>query len=40
VEKIKRWFASSKLTVEDAFKVIDRDADTYLNDKDLHTFLV
>jgi len=29
--KIKEWFAASSLTPEDAFRVLDRDGDTYVS---------
>lgn len=31
ITKLKNWYQSSKLTVEDAFKLIDQDADTYIS---------
>lgn len=37
--RIKEWQRESGLTVDDAFKLIDRDADTYITEKDLHFFL-
>lgn len=37
--KIKSWYKSSNLTLEDAFKIIDKDSDTYLNEKDIIAFL-
>jgi hypothetical protein len=37
--RIKEWHTQSGLTIEDAFKLIDRDADTYITEKDLHYFL-
>lgn len=40
VERIKKWYGESRLTLVDAFRVIDRDGDSYLSEKDLHGFLV
>jgi hypothetical protein len=40
VARLKDWFSSAHLTIEDAFKLIDKDGDTYINEKDLHSFLV
>lgn len=31
LERLKNWFKSSHLTVEDAFKLVDKDGDTYIN---------
>lgn len=31
IQKIKHWFVTSRLTLEDAYRLIDKDADTYLN---------
>jgi hypothetical protein len=31
MQNIKQWYAASKLTLEDAYRLIDKDADTYLN---------
>lgn len=35
-DKIKEWFHSSGYTVDKAFKLIDRDGDSYVNEKDLN----
>ena len=40
MQKIKHWFVTSRLTLEDAYRLIDKDADTYLNQKDIITFLL
>lgn len=40
LEKVKSWFSKSNLLAPDAFKVVDRDFDSYIGAKDLSTFLV
>ena len=37
--KIKKWFAESKMTSSKAFKLIDKDGDSYISEKDLQQFL-
>lgn len=39
-ERIQSWFKSSGFTIEKSFKLIDRDGDSYISEKDLHEFLV
>ena len=39
IEKIKDWFSRSNLLPADAFKVVDRDFDSYIGGKDLMGFL-
>ena len=31
LDRLKAWYKSSHLTVEDAFKLVDKDGDTYIN---------
>lgn len=38
--RIKDWYTNSKLTLEDSFRVADKDGDTYLNEKDIINFLI
>lgn len=40
MSRIRDWHSGSGLTVEDGFRVLDSDGDGYLNEKDLHDFLV
>lgn len=40
LDKIKTWFSGSSLTAEDGFKLIDKDNDGYLSQKDIHDFLI
>lgn len=40
LERLKSWFSKSNLLPPDAFKVVDRDFDSYIGSKDLSTFLV
>ena len=35
-ERIKQWYSTSGFTVQKAFKLIDRDGDSYISEKDLH----
>jgi len=40
LSQIKQWHHQSKLTPEDSFRILDKDGDTYINEKDLHDFLI
>lgn len=40
IQSIRDWFGRSGLLPADAFKVVDRDFDGYITEKDLNTFLV
>lgn len=31
LDRLKTWYKSSHLTVEDAFKLVDKDGDTYIS---------
>lgn len=39
IQQIREWFSKSNLLPGDAFKVVDRDFDGYITEKDLITFL-
>lgn len=40
LERVRAWWKKSGLMPADAFKVVDRDFDSYINGTDLTTFLV
>ena len=38
--KIRSWAKQSQLTIEDSFRIVDYDGDTYVKEKDLQRFLI
>lgn len=40
IQKVKLWLKESGLSLKNSFRLVDRDGDSYLNEKDLTTFLM
>lgn len=40
IMNIREWFAKEKLTVEDAFRTLDKNYQGEIREKDLHDFLI
>lgn len=39
-KQLRQWFIREKLILKDAFKLIDRDGDGYISERDLSEFLL
>jgi Ca2+-binding EF-hand superfamily protein len=40
VKQIREWFIREKLLLKDAFKMIDKDGDGFIGERDLSEFLL
>ena len=40
LERIRSWFKEEGITVDDAFRVIDRDFDGFIGKEDVQEFLI